>query len=119
MYRFGVRPLLLAFTVVICLHGAGVTGTEWTLRLPLGLQEQAAYIPDDNPLTPEKIALGKQLFWDKRWSRNGTVACVSCLSSAVKPLGLTAEERASLVAFLEALTGEVAPDVTSPPRLPE
>jgi hypothetical protein len=40
------------------------------------------------------------------------------LSSAVKPLGLTAEERASLVAFLEALTGEVAPDVTSPPRLP-
>jgi cytochrome c peroxidase len=46
--------------------------------LPLGLQEQAAFIPDDNPLTPEKIALGKQLFWDKRWSRNGTVACVSC-----------------------------------------
>jgi cytochrome c peroxidase len=42
------------------------------------LQAQAAYIPEDNPLTPEKIALGKQLFWDKRWSRNGTVACVSC-----------------------------------------
>jgi cytochrome c peroxidase len=48
------------------------------LRLPLGLQAQAAYVPDDNPLTPEKIALGKQLFWDKRWSRNGTIACVSC-----------------------------------------
>src|SRR4029453_10378625 len=78
IYRLGVRPLLFAFAVVIFLHGVGVTGTEWTLRLPLGLQEQAAYIPDDNPLTPEKIALGKQLFWDKRWSRNGTVACVSC-----------------------------------------
>jgi cytochrome c peroxidase len=41
------------------------------------------------------------------------------LSNAVKPLGLTADERTALVAFLEALTGEVAPDVTSPPRLPE
>ena len=48
------------------------------LRLPLGLQEQAAYIPDGNPLTAQKVALGKQLFWDTRWSRNGTVACVSC-----------------------------------------
>src|SRR5215471_4422403 len=47
-------------------------------RDPCRLQESAAYIPDDNPLTPEKIALGKQLFWDKRWSYNGTVACVSC-----------------------------------------
>lgn len=51
---------------------------EYKVKLPLGLQEQAAYIPDDNPLTAEKIALGKQFFWDKRWSRNGTVACVSC-----------------------------------------
>src|SRR5262245_46968066 len=55
-----------------------VDGAELKLKLPLGLQESAAYIPDDNPLTPEKIALGKQFFWDKRWSRNGTVACVTC-----------------------------------------
>src|SRR5262245_32842468 len=56
----------------------GVQGGEYNLVLPLGLQEQAAFIPEDNPLTPEKIALGKQFFWDTRWSRNGTVACVSC-----------------------------------------
>ncbi|MBM3219661.1 MAG: cytochrome-c peroxidase [Candidatus Rokubacteria bacterium] len=48
------------------------------IKMPLGLQAQAAFVPADNPLTPEKIALGKQLFWDKRWSRNGTIACVSC-----------------------------------------
>jgi cytochrome c peroxidase len=35
-------------------------------------------IPADNPPTPAKIALGKQFFWDPRWSVNGTVACVSC-----------------------------------------
>jgi cytochrome c peroxidase len=60
------------------LLGVGVHGAEYPLPLPIGLQEQAAYIPEDNPLTPEKIALGKQFFWDTRWSRNGTVACVSC-----------------------------------------
>lgn len=66
--------LVLALTIV----AAGVHGAEFKLKLPLGLQESAAYIPDDNPLTLEKIALGKQFFWDKRWSRNGTVACVTC-----------------------------------------
>jgi len=53
-------------------------GSEYKVKLPPGLQEQAAFTPDDNPLTREKIALGKQLFWDRRWSRNGAVACVSC-----------------------------------------
>jgi cytochrome c peroxidase len=71
------RPLVGALLCVAVL--ADVAGAaEFKLELPLGLQESAANIPDDNPLTPEKIALGKQLFWDKRWSKNATVACVSC-----------------------------------------
>ena len=61
---------------------ATTTATALKLALPLGLQEDAAWIPEDNLLTAEKIALGKQLFWDRRWSRNGTVACVSCHDSA-------------------------------------
>jgi cytochrome c peroxidase len=40
------------------------------------------------------------------------------LSLAVKPLNLTAAEQGDLVAFLQALTGEVSPEVSSPPRLP-
>lgn len=64
--------------VLVLIFAAASQGAEYKLKLPLGLQEQAAYIPDDNPLTPEKIALGKQFFWDKRWSFSGTVACVSC-----------------------------------------
>lgn len=35
-------------------------------------------IPKDNPQTPEKIELGKKLFWDSRLSGNGTTPCVSC-----------------------------------------
>jgi cytochrome c peroxidase len=68
----------LGLILMIVAPGAVAHSTEFKLSLPLGLQEQAAYIPDDNPLTADKIALGKQFFWDKRWSRNGTVACVTC-----------------------------------------
>src|SRR6266540_712436 len=32
----------------------------------------------DNPSTPEKIALGKQLFFDKRLSKDGSASCESC-----------------------------------------
>src|SRR5439155_17641168 len=70
-------PLALIVGILIIAAVAG-EGTEQKLKLPLGLQEQAAFIPDDNPPTPEKVALGKQFFWDKRWSRSGAVACVSC-----------------------------------------
>jgi cytochrome c peroxidase len=37
-----------------------------------------AAVPLDNPQTPEKIALGRQLFFDGRLSADGTVACSSC-----------------------------------------
>jgi len=34
--------------------------------------------PADNPMTAEKIALGRKLFFDKRLSNDNTVACVDC-----------------------------------------
>jgi len=65
---------LVAAGVVV----AGTTEAQQKMKLPLGLQADAAFIPGDNPQTSEKIALGKKFFWDKRWSTSGTVACVSC-----------------------------------------
>jgi len=41
------------------------------------------------------------------------------LSKEIRPLNLAAEEQKDLVAFMEALTGQVAPEVLSPPKLPE
>src|SRR5438876_4510533 len=73
--RRGVPVLVLPWVLILA---AVSEAGEYKPKLPLGLLEYAAYIPADNPLTKEKIALGKQLFWDKRWSRNGTIACVSC-----------------------------------------
>lgn len=71
------RVAILA-TCVVTLLGAGRATAQLPPKLPLGLDAGSAYVPDDNPMTPEKIALGKKFFWDKRWSANGTVACVSC-----------------------------------------
>jgi len=47
------------------------------LSAPLGL-EASLPIPEDNPLTPERIALGKKLFYDPILSQSGTISCSSC-----------------------------------------
>ncbi len=39
------------------------------------------------------------------------------LSQEIQPLNLTAREQTDLVAFLQALTGELAPQVSRPPQL--
>ncbi len=38
----------------------------------------AAHVPDDNALTPERVALGRKLYFDKRLSADGTVSCATC-----------------------------------------
>jgi cytochrome c peroxidase len=48
-----------------------------TVTIPLGLDLYMP-IPEDNPLTPEKIELGRRLFDDRRLSRDGTISCSSC-----------------------------------------
>jgi cytochrome c peroxidase len=37
-----------------------------------------AFIPPDNKMTAERVALGKKLFFDKRLSKDGTVSCATC-----------------------------------------
>lgn len=50
----------------------------YVLNVPFGLDEDSIQISQDNPLTKEKIELGKLLFFDKRLSKNNTIACASC-----------------------------------------
>ena len=47
------------------------------LTIPLGLDLYMP-VPEDNPITQEKIALGRQLFFDRRLSRDGSIACATC-----------------------------------------
>lgn len=43
---------------------------------PLGLPELP--VPADNPITKEKVALGRKLFYDRRLSLNDTISCAMC-----------------------------------------
>src|ERR1700693_6116742 len=54
------------------------SATEYKLKIPFGLEETAVVIPADNPLTNEKIELGRLLFFDKRLSQDNTIACANC-----------------------------------------
>jgi cytochrome c peroxidase len=58
--------------------GETVTSGSWSMTLPLGLQADKAYIPDDNPISAAKIELGRALYFDKRLSADDTIACASC-----------------------------------------
>ena len=47
------------------------------IAIPLGLDLYLP-VPDDNPLTREKVELGRRLFRDRRLSRDGSLSCASC-----------------------------------------
>jgi len=38
----------------------------------------AAFIPEDNALTPKRVELGRKLYFETRLSRDGTVSCATC-----------------------------------------
>lgn len=75
--RIGMLGLCVA--VALPLLSVGETrGEEYKLKIPFGLEETAVVIPADNPLTKEKVELGRLLFFDKRLSQDNTIACASC-----------------------------------------
>jgi cytochrome c peroxidase len=51
-----------------------MTGVAYAV--PLGLPPVP--VPDDNPITPEKVKLGDKLFHDSRFSTTGEVSCSTC-----------------------------------------
>ena len=51
---------------------------ENLISIPAALQKLKQYIPKDNPLSAEKIKIGKKLFFDERLSIDGTVSCSFC-----------------------------------------
>ncbi len=68
----------LAISSVAILSPWAATATDYKLKLPFGLEESAMVIPPDNPMTVQKVELGRILFFDRRLSNDNTVACASC-----------------------------------------
>ena len=64
-------------------------------------------MPADNPMTPEKVELGKMLYFDKRLSRDGTVSCATCHD----PTTAWTEHRATSEGIEQQLGGRNSPTV--------
>lgn len=79
-----IRPLLTVSALLASALIGRTTGAwasappprtfDW--HLPAGFPEPV--VPDDNPISAEKVELGRHLFYDTRLSGNGTFACASC-----------------------------------------
>ncbi len=54
----------------------GTTLPPWEWDLPPGFPEPV--VPDDNPMSVEKVELGRHLFYDTRMSGHGEFACATC-----------------------------------------
>lgn len=64
----------VGFLLITAATVPGPTPYDW--RLPKGFPEP--YVPADNPMTVEKVELGRHLFYDTRLSGNGMMACSTC-----------------------------------------
>ena len=53
-----------------------VLTSDYKLQIPYGFPQPA--IEADNPLTEEKVELGKKLFFDPILSRDSSISCASC-----------------------------------------
>jgi len=60
--------------------GGGSQGTPYTLQIPSNLPPM--FIPQDNPMTVEGVALGRYLFYEERLSGDNSMSCASCHSPA-------------------------------------
>lgn len=70
----------VVLVLLICLLGRGLAATidspSYNWNLPAGLPKPV--VPADNPMTSEKVELGRHLFYEKRLSITGNYTCASC-----------------------------------------
>jgi len=87
------RPALLVAAMPICIplifllltacgesdwqHREFSSGSsDFDFRIPASIP--APFVPEDNPMSPAKVELGRHLFFDTRLSGNQTQSCASC-----------------------------------------
>ncbi len=71
--------LRVGLCMLLALSGCGQS-TAYQWKLPPGIP--APFVPFDNPMTVEKVELGRKLFFDTRLSVNGTQSCATCHEQA-------------------------------------
>jgi cytochrome c peroxidase len=74
-------PFAFLLTPVFVKAGDNPTdASPFDFKLPLGIPRDvwSYFVPKDNPMTAEKVALGRDLFFDKRLSADGSISCATC-----------------------------------------
>jgi cytochrome c peroxidase len=79
-----LRITAALFTIALVMLVVGVISAqsggeeEQVVRGPFATLPSVPPIPLDNPLTPEKVELGKLLFFEPRLSQSGIISCHTC-----------------------------------------
>ena len=73
----GSRVVLVALGPVLAMTLAFATSAT-IAQSKFAALPQVAPAPPDNPTTPDRVALGRMLFWDPILSGNKDVACATC-----------------------------------------
>ena len=72
----GLSGLFLLLLLSGCGEVTDSLGDQFVIQVPQGFPAMTS--PENNPPTPEKIELGRYLFYDARLSVDETIACASC-----------------------------------------
>jgi len=75
--RLMTKHFMFAMIPVLLLGGYAISFTAHAAKSDFLPNEQMR-IPNDNPLTPERIELGKTLFFDPRLSGSNRMSCATC-----------------------------------------
>ncbi|MGD8274814.1 MAG: cytochrome-c peroxidase, partial [Thiohalocapsa sp.] len=97
------NPAVLAgvLTLALALSAPGASAANWQ-ALP-----DTPPIPADNPQNPAKVALGKALYFDPRFSADGNISCNSCHNL----MAGGDDNRPNSIGFHDARGGRSAPTV--------
>lgn len=98
-YKQAIKLFLLLSVTAVMLVGLVASGNrptwvaaspaiqakKFTISLPPAIPADLweMFIPEDNPMTEAKVALGRDLYFDKRLSVDNTVSCATCHDPAL------------------------------------
>ena len=74
----GVLVLILAACGTGSSQGASNVPLEQVVKGPLATIPEEPPVPDNNPMTPAKVELGKMLYFEPRLSESGIISCHTC-----------------------------------------
>lgn len=76
----GLRKRPVAFLIVVAglLTSVGAIASQSVSKLQANPALRPVDVPPANPQTDAKVALGSQLFFDPRLSRDNTISCATC-----------------------------------------